>query len=89
MVWIWRIGSAKTAYVAVMGFTGVAGNVWKTIDAGTTWTDFTGIGNGALPDSPVNAVVILWRGLPDPSAKRHGTVVGYTVTNRIVPRYYH
>ena len=36
----------------VMGFTGDAGHVWKTTNAGATWTDFT----ANLPDSPVNAV---------------------------------
>ncbi len=60
----------KTAYVTIMGFTGGAGHVWKTTDAGTTWTDFTGTGNGALPDSPVNAVAI------DASTVYVGTDVG-------------
>lgn len=46
--------SGNTAYVTVMGFTGGTGHVWKTTNAGATWTDFT----GNLPDSPVNAVVI-------------------------------
>ena len=46
--------SGKTAYVTIMGFTGGAGHVWKTTDAGADWTDFT----ANLPDSPVNAVVI-------------------------------
>ena len=46
--------TGKTAYVTVMGFTGGAGHVWKTTNAGTSWTDFS----GNLPDSPVNAVVV-------------------------------
>jgi uncharacterized membrane protein len=46
--------SGKTAYVTVMGFTGGTGHVWKTTNAGATWTDFT----ANLPDSPVNAVVV-------------------------------
>jgi len=46
--------SGNTAYVTVMGFTGGIGHVWKTTNAGGTWTDFT----GNLPDSPVNAVVV-------------------------------
>ncbi|MGB8061687.1 MAG: hypothetical protein WCF26_07320 [Candidatus Sulfotelmatobacter sp.] len=46
--------SGNTAYVTVMGFTGGAGHVWKTTNAGATWTDFT----ANLPDSPVNAVVL-------------------------------
>ena len=46
--------TGNTAYVTVMGFTGGPGHVWKTTNAGVTWTDFT----GTLPDSPVNAVVV-------------------------------
>ena len=46
--------SGNTAYVTVMGFTGGTGHVWKTTNAGASWTDFT----GNLPDSPVNAVVV-------------------------------
>ncbi len=43
-----------TAYVTVMGFTGGTGHVWKTLNTGASWTDYT----GNLPDSPVNAVVV-------------------------------
>jgi len=46
--------TGDTAYVTVMGFTGGTGHVWKTTNAGATWTDFT----ANLPDSPVNAVVL-------------------------------
>ena len=46
--------TGKTVYVTVMGFTAGAGHVWKTLNAGASWTDFT----GNLPDSPVNAVVV-------------------------------
>lgn len=46
--------TGNTAYVTVMGFTGGPGHVWKTTNAGSTWTDFT----GNLPDSPVNTVVV-------------------------------
>jgi len=46
--------TGKTAYVTIMGFTGGVGHVWKTTNAGSSWTDFT----GNLPDSPVNAVVV-------------------------------
>lgn len=46
--------TGETAYVTVMGFTGGPGHVWKTANAGKTWTDFT----GNLPDAPVNVVVI-------------------------------
>jgi hypothetical protein len=46
--------TGATAYVTVMGFTGGTGHVWKTLNTGASWTDFT----GNLPDSPVNAVVV-------------------------------
>ncbi len=46
--------TGHTAYVTVMGFTGGAGHVWKTTNAGASWIDFT----ANLPDSPVNAVVV-------------------------------
>jgi uncharacterized membrane protein len=46
--------TGDTAFVTVMGFTGGTGHVWKTSDAGVTWSDFT----GTLPDSPVNAAVV-------------------------------
>ncbi len=55
--------TGNTAYVTVMGFTAVPGqvgpgHVWQTTNAGTNWIDFTGTGANALPDSPANAVVI-------------------------------
>lgn len=64
--------TGNTAYVAVMGFTGAGGHVWKTTNAGASWSDFTGSGTNALPDDPVNAVVV------DPSASNVyvGTDVG-------------
>jgi len=46
--------SGDRAYVTIMGFTGGTGHVWKTTNAGVSWTDFT----ANLPDSPVNAVVV-------------------------------
>jgi hypothetical protein len=46
--------TGNAAYVTVMGFTGVTGHVWQTLNAGATWNDFT----GNLPDAPVNAVVV-------------------------------
>lgn len=60
--------TGATAYVTVMGFTGSAGHVWKTTNAGAAWTDFT----ANLPDSPVNAVLV------DPGAAQVyvGTDVG-------------
>ncbi len=46
--------TGNTAYLTIMGFTGGPGHVWKTINAGTNWIDFT----ANLPDSPVNAVIV-------------------------------
>ena len=50
--------SGSTAYLTVMGFTGGSGHVWQTVNAGSTWIDFTGTAADALPDSPVNAVLV-------------------------------
>jgi hypothetical protein len=44
--------TGKTAYMSIMGFN--VSHVWKTTDAGASWTDFT----GALPDAPANAVLV-------------------------------
>ncbi len=44
--------TGQTAYAAIMGFH--VGHVFKTTNAGTTWTDFT----GSLPDAPVNSIVV-------------------------------
>ena len=45
-------GTGKTAYASVMGF-GVP-HVWKTTDAGLSWTDVT----GNLPDAPADSLLI-------------------------------
>ncbi len=56
--------TGNTAYVGIMGFTAPVGSstgpghVWQTTNAGANWTDFTGTGSNALPDSPVNAVLV-------------------------------
>jgi len=42
----------NTAYLTIMGFH--TSHVWKTMDAGASWTDFT----ANLPDAPANAVVV-------------------------------
>ena len=53
----------KTAYVTIMGFN--VSHVWKTTNAGVSWSDFS----GNLPDAPANAVVV------DPGASlSNGTV---------------
>ncbi|HEX6501936.1 MAG TPA: hypothetical protein VF011_01725 [Terriglobales bacterium] len=45
--------SGLTAYVTVMGFG--TPHVFKTINAGASWSDYSGTG---LPDIPVNAVLV-------------------------------
>ncbi len=45
--------TGQTAYVTIMGFH--VSHIWKTTNAGVSWTDFSGTG---LPDSPANAVVV-------------------------------
>jgi len=42
-----------TAYVGIMGFGG--SHVWKTTNAGGSWTDWTGTG---LPNAPVNTLLV-------------------------------
>jgi hypothetical protein len=44
--------TGKTAYASVMGFD--TPHVWKTTDAGLTWTDVT----GNLPDAPADSLLI-------------------------------
>ena len=45
--------TGQTAYVTVQGFG--TSHVFKTANAGASWTDFTGTG---LPDAPANAVIV-------------------------------
>ncbi len=73
--------TGNTAYATVMGFTGGPGHVWQTTNAGTTWSDFSGTGANAIPDSPSNVVVI------DPIAHMVyvGTDVGVFQSSTISP----
>ena len=71
--------TGNTAYITVMGFTGGTGHVWKTTNAGVTWTDFT----GNLPDSPVNAVVVY----PAMSQVFVGTDVGVFASPKAAPNW--
>jgi hypothetical protein len=48
--------TGQTAYVSVMGFH--VPHVFKTTNAGQSWTDFSGSGAAAIPDSPANSVVV-------------------------------
>jgi hypothetical protein len=74
--------TGNSAYVTVMGFTGGAGHVWQTTNAGATWTDFTGTGAAALPDAPVNAAVV------DPAGTVYvGTDVGIFESSTASPAW--
>lgn len=44
--------TGQTAYVTIMGFH--VSHVWKTTNAGASWTDFS----GSLPDAPADAVLV-------------------------------
>lgn len=79
--------SGNTAYVTVMGFTGGAGHAWQTIDAGASWTDFTGGGSTALPDVPANAVVVYPGTSTTPSTIFVGTDVGVFTTTSTAPTW--
>ncbi len=71
--------TGNTAYITVMGFTGGAGHVWKTTNAGVTWTDFT----GNLIDAPVNSVVVY----PPMSQVYVGTDVGVFGSSTSAPSW--
>jgi hypothetical protein len=66
--------AGNTAYVALMGFG--ASHVFKTTNAGTSWTDFTGSGSGTLPDAPVNSIIVDPGGNPSTGTIYVGTDVG-------------
>jgi hypothetical protein len=69
--------SGKTAYVAIMGFH--TSHVWKTIDTGFSWLDFS----GNLPDAPADALVID----PTTSTIYAGTDVGVFVSDTSNPNW--
>jgi hypothetical protein len=53
--------SGQTAYIGIMGFSTSrlpTSHVWKTSNAGASWTDWSGSGLNALPDDPVNALLV-------------------------------
>jgi hypothetical protein len=50
------VANGQTAYVGIMGFH--TSHVWKTTNAGTAWTDWTGSGLTGLPDAPVSALLV-------------------------------
>jgi len=57
--------------------------VWKTTTAGASWTDFTGSGGSALPDSPANALAVD----PQGSTLYVGTDVGVFSTPLASPSW--
>lgn len=53
--------TGKTAYAGIMGFSTPSyptSHVWQTTNAGVSWTDWTGAGQTALPDNPINALLV-------------------------------
>ncbi|MGD0793418.1 MAG: hypothetical protein ABR920_16750, partial [Terriglobales bacterium] len=72
--------TGKTAYVGIMGFSILpsypTSHVWKTTNAGASWTDWTGTG---LPDAPVNALLV--DSSVTPSQIYAGTDVGVFVSS--------
>jgi hypothetical protein len=48
--------TGKTVYVGIMGFH--TSHVFKTTNAGGAWADWTGSGGTALPDSPVDSLLV-------------------------------
>jgi hypothetical protein len=78
--------TGNTAYVGIMGFSTPGfptSHVWKTTNAGTSWTDWTGTGVTELPDNPVNALLV------DAQAGQVyvGTDVGVFVSSTTMPSW--
>ena len=79
-------GTGATAYVGIMGFSTPAyptSHVWQTTNAGASWTDWTGTASSALPDNPVNALLV------DSQAGQiyAGTDVGVFVSSTSTPSW--
>ena len=71
--------SGMTAYVTIMGFH--VSHVWKTVDGGASWTDFT----GNLPDAPANVVLV--DSSTSPSVVYVGTDVGVFTSLSLSPTW--
>ena len=67
--------NATKVYAAVSTF-GV-GHVWKSVNFGQTWTNISGSGGNALPDSPTHTVAV---SPLDPNTIYAGTEIGVFVT---------
>jgi hypothetical protein len=80
--------TGETAYVGIMGFSTASyptSHIWQTTNAGTSWTDWTGTGATALPDSPVNALLV--DSSVTPSQIYAGTDVGIFVSPASAPAW--
>ncbi|HVM91529.1 MAG TPA: hypothetical protein VMT67_01895 [Terriglobales bacterium] len=73
--------TGATGYAGIMGFN--VSHVFKTANAGATWTDWSGSGATGLPDAPVNALLV------DSSAHLvyAGTDVGVFVSSTTSPSW--
>jgi hypothetical protein len=77
--------TGNTAYVGIMGFSTPlypTSHVWKTTNAGASWTDWTGTG---LPDAPVNALLV--DSSVTPSQLYAGTDVGVFISSMTTPSW--
>src|SRR5271157_2378361 len=80
--------TGNTAYVGIMGFSTPSyptSHVWKTTNAGASWTDWTGTGVTELPDAPVNALLV--DSSVTPSQVYAGTDVGVFVSATSAPSW--
>ena len=71
--------TGQTAYVTIMGFH--TSHVWKTSNAGQSWSDFS----AGLPDSPANAVVV--DPTSSPAIVYVGTDVGVFSSSTVSPAW--
>ncbi len=82
------VESGNTAYVGIMGFSTPVyptSHVWKTANAGTSWTDWSGTGPTELPDAPVNALLV--DSSVTPAQIYAGTDVGVFVSSTSAPSW--
>ncbi len=78
--------TGNTAYVGIMGFSTPlypTSHVWQTTNGGASWTDWSGAASTALPDNPVNALLV------DPQAGQiyAGTDVGVFSSSTASPSW--
>jgi len=71
--------SGMTAYVTIMGFH--VSHIWKTLNGGAMWTDFT----GNLPDATANALLV--DSSTSPSVVYVGTDVGVFTSSSLSPSW--